>query len=524
MKMKYCICSFICLGLLSFTPPSFSQTNALNSYVSQVDQDLAIKSVIVLPTTDNVSGIYAKSATAHLKNLINQDKQWSLIEITPQDTPAKSTDLSTSDIKTLMGKYSAHAVLASHIAKGPRGITIFATLYVGKDGLPLIEESLSDRNIFETAAVNADLGNVYFQIRNKLPFRGNILSRRGNEVTINIGSVYGLKKDSRVSVVQVIKINRHPKRQFMISTEKEVLGRVKLYKVEPYMSFGYIELEKENGVIAVGSKVLPDEFVKYSPPVTTPSGKVLHDINTRTDKEVAFGEDPIEWLPSSPPQYGKLEVLAGLGNYRTNRSLLSPGPITGEKSIVPHLLLRGEIWLDPRWYVGLHLRQSVFSYDNSESSPKSLNASLGQYGINLGYNFLLTDDYFGPKLQVGLGYMTTNISVDDTTPVSFTRAEYGGALLSIGGQFPVSELIPLDIGAKFDFYLNPMLSEGEKSGTDSNKINSFSFFADYRLQTRFKIRGEIMVESYSSSFSEPIIATSSSHKMTTIFGGVQYLF
>lgn len=503
---------------------SSAQTNAQNTYVSQVDQDLAIKSILVLPTSDNLSGIYAKPAFDHLKKLINQDKQWSLLEVSNKNSDFKKSNLSTEDIKQLLQKNNTQALLTSHIAKGPKGISIEMTLYVGRNGLPLLQEQAIERPFFETSAVNSEIENVYNQLRAKLPFRGNILSRRGNEVTLNIGSVYGLKKDSRVSVVQVIKINRHPKLQFMISTEKEVLGRVKLYKVEPYMSFGYIELEKENGVIAVGAKVLPDEFVKYSPPITTASGKVLHDINTRADKEVAFGEEPMEWLPTSPPQYGKVEVLAGLGNYSTNRNLISTGSIGGDKSLVPNLLLRGEIWLDPNWYVGVQLRQSVFSYDNPVGEPKSLNASVSQYGINLGYNLLLTDDYFGPKMQIGGGYMTTNIDVDDTTPISFTRAEYGGFLLSIGGQFPLSQELPIDIGARYDFYVNPMLSEGDRSGDDSNRVNSFSFFVDYRMQTRFKIRAELMVESYNSSFSNEITATSSSHKMTTLFGGVQYLF
>lgn len=525
MKKYFLFATFFLSAIVSNISTASAQTNAQNTYVSQIDQDLAIKSILVLPTTDNLSGIYAKPAFAHLKNLINNDKQWSLLEIAEKNPDYKSTNLSTEDVKNLLNKYNTQALLTSHIAKGPKGISLEMMLYVGRDGLPLLQEQVSERPFFETSAVNAEIEYVYNQLRSKLPFRGNILSRRGNEVTLNIGSIYGLKKDSRVSVVQVIKINRHPKLKFMVSTEKEVLGRVKLYKVEPYMSFGYIELEKENGVISVGAKVLPDEFVKYSPPVTTPSGKVLHDINTRPDKEVAFGEEPIEWLPSSPPQFGKIEVLAGLGNYRTNRNLVgSAGSISGDKSVVPHLLLRGELWLDPTWYMGIQLRQSVFSYENPVGTPSSLNASISQYGINIGHNFLLTDDYFGPKLQIGAGYMTTKIDVDETNPVSFTKSEYGGFLLSIGGQFPLSVELPIDIGAKYDFYINPMLSEGETSGDDQNRVNSFSFFVDYRVQTRFKIRGEVLLESYSSSFDDAIIATSSSHKMTTIFGGVQYLF
>ncbi|NUN06431.1 MAG: hypothetical protein HUU57_11790 [Bdellovibrio sp.] len=531
--MKILFLSFlVCGGCFFSAALSWGQTNAQNTYFSAIDQDLAIKSIVLVPITDNVGGIYSRPAEEEVRKLLNEDKQWSLSNY-PTDLQIKTEllDERPEDVKVILQNTQSEAALATRIIRGPRGISITMTLFVGRDGLPLLQESLNDFKGFETAEIRSEVRKMFENIKYRMPFRATILSRRGQQVTLNLGGNYGLKNDSRVSIVQIVKVNRHPKLNILVSTEKEVLGRVKLFKVEPYMSFGYIEMEKDPGVIAVGSKVMPDEFVKYSLPVTTPSGKILQDITTRPDKDVAFGEEPQEWLPTMPPQYGKVELMAGLANYTQNANLQTAGSISGSDNLTPNIMVRGEIWLNPEWYVGAQLRQAVMSVQNNlaGSSPGKLNVAMGQYAVNFGYNFLLTSDYFGPKLQVGAGYMNTNFSTDDSTPTAFTTMRYGGLLLSLAGQFPLSEEIPVDIGGKFDFFMDPSLSENKSSGgSSSNKINSFSFFVDYKMKTRFKIRGELMLENYSSDFSgtgqrtDP--ASSASHRMTTLMGGVQYLF
>lgn len=522
---------FFAVPCLIFSPAlSWGQTNAQNVYVSTVDQDLAIKSIVLLPTSDNVGGIYARPLEDELRRLLNDDKQWSLTNYPPElKIKTENIEIKPQDIQKILSATKSEAALSSRMIKGPRGTSLTLTLFVGRDGLPLLQETLTDYQGFEIADLKNEIRKLFENLKYRMPFRSTILSRRGQQVTLNLGSTYGLKPESRVSVVQIIKVNRHPKLQFMISTEKEVLGRVKLFKVEPYMSFGYVEMEKEPGVISVGSKVMPDEFVKYSVPVTTPSGRVMQDITTREDKDVAFGDDPKEWVPTMPPQFGKIELLAGISSYTQNAKLETGGSISGSSNFSPNIMARGELWLNPEWFMGVQLRQSVFSIDNNlaGSGPSSLSMAMSQYGVNVGYNFLLTNEFFGPKLQIGAGYLDTNFTIDDSNPTAYTSMKYGGLMLRLGGQFPVAEELPLDIGAKLDFFFNPSLSENKSSGTSSSsQINNFSFFFDYKLKTRFKIRGELSFENYNSDFSGSgaRTATSTSHKMTTILGGVQYLF
>jgi hypothetical protein len=520
MKIKMLISTVV----FAFTVKTFAQ----NAYVSPVDQDLAIKSIVLVPTTDNLGGIYAKPVEDEIRGQLNQDKQWSLVNY-PKNLEIKSEllDENPAEVQKLLQTAKSDAAITSKIIRGPRGISMTMTLFVGREGLPLMQETLTDYKGFDTADIKTQASILFQNIKNRMPFRAVIMSRRGQQVTLNLGSNYGLKPDSRVSIVQIIKVNRHPKLKILVSTEKEVLGRVKLFKVEPYLSFGYIELEKDPGVITVGSKVMPDEFVKYATPITTPSGKILTDITTRPDKDVAFGDDPKEWAPEPAPQYGKIEVLAGFSSYSQNVKLKTPTEqsISGSANLAPNLLIRGEMWINPEWYLGLTLRQSVFSINNSYSSPGSLNTSMSQYSVQGGYNFLLSNDFFGPKIQLSGGYQDTNFKIDDSTPVAFTSNKYGGLMLSLGGSFPLGPEVPMELGGRFDLFMNPKMSESPGSGAgNKSTINSFSFYGTYRLRTKFAIKGELLFENFQSDYDGGGDRSTVSHKMTTFMGGIQYLF
>jgi hypothetical protein len=521
---------FVFAAFFITSVPAWSQTNSQNTFVSAVDQDLNIRTVVITPTTDNTKGIYSKHIDAYLRDLVNEDKQWSLIEY-PASVAVKfeSLDEHPEDVQKILKGAPVDSVLSARLIKGPRGISITLTYFVGREGLPLLQESVTDYQGFDLNDVRSEVKRLFDQIKAKMPFRGVVLSRRAQNVTINLGSAYGLKPGMNVSIVQILKINRHPKLKFAVSNEKEVLGRVTLTKVEPYLSFGQIVMEKESGVIAVGAKVLPEEYIKYAPPAISGSGKVLQDLSQRGDSDVAFGDSPQEWKPEAPPQFGMIAILGGLSNYVQNAKLDSAGSLTGSNSLAPNIAVRGEIWLNSEWYMGLWLRQSVFSISTPDgASPDRSNMSVGQYGVNVGYNFLMSNDFFGPKFQLTAGYLNTNFNVDESTPLTFTSMRYGGLVLGVGAQFPVSDQIPLDIGAKFDFFATSSMTENISSGSSSNTINMFSFYGDYRLRPKFKIRGELMFEYYASSFSgsgertDP--ASDASHKMITLFGGAEWLF
>ncbi|MGZ3746010.1 MAG: hypothetical protein ACXWRE_01665 [Pseudobdellovibrionaceae bacterium] len=370
---------------------------------------------------------------------------------------------------------------------------------------------------------------MYEKIKARLPYRGMILSRRGQEVTINLGYKSGIKNNDEITVIQLLKLNRHPKLKFLISSEKEILGKIKVYKADEYLSFAYVTYEREPGTVQANAKLLPQEFIQYNEPVIQ-NGQVISALENRSDRDLSYGANPKEWLPVEAPQYGRIAILAGLGNYAISTNL-STGAIDSSTTLAPEIIVKGELWLSSEWNVLYSLRQSVFNVSNSlaGSTPGRLNMSLSSYSVMGAYNFLMTEDFFGPKIQLSGGYSTYTSHSDQSTPLAFTNMNYGGLTLGLLGQFPLSTEVPLDLGAQINLFVSPGLSESVASGDSSkSSINQFGFFGVYHLKKRFKIRGELNLENYSSDFSGPgagtHTSTNTTQQLTSFMGGIEYLF
>jgi hypothetical protein len=393
-----------------------------------------------------------------------------------------------------------------------------------------VEETVEPTR-FETERIREVLFATLTRLRQRMPYQGILLSRRGQQVTLNLGTNSGMKDGSNVSVIQLLKIHRHPKLGFMIGADKEILGKVKIFKADDELSFGNILFEKEAGVLVTGMKVLPDDVVVYPAPITSAEGQAMQDLANRGDKPVAFGEKPIEWLPEPPPQYGRVQILAGLGQYSQTAGLQNSGATSGANPMTPNLGLMGEGWLNADWWVGFSLRQSAFSIDNglSGSSPAKLNMSLSKYDVSAGHNFLLGNDFFGPKIQVSAGLGKFSARVDDSSPLLFTNNEFGGMLLGFLFNTPVGEDSVWDVGAKFKYYWSPGVSESITSGsTKSVSANDFTFLVGKRVRQNFRYVGELNMEYYNADFDgsgpKPQPVNNVGHRVTTIMVGLEYLF
>jgi hypothetical protein len=438
-------------------------------------------------------------------------------------------DENPTAVKNLLGLTKTQGLFFFRITKGPRGLNGRLVLFVGQTGYPLLQEELTDYRGFEIADLEKQLQGMYERIKARLPYRGMILSRHGQEVTINLGYKMGVKNNDEISVIQFLKVNRHPKLKFLVGTEKEILGKIKVYKTDEHLSFAYVTYEREPGTVQATAKLLPQEFIQYNEPVTQ-NGQVISGLENRKDRELSYGKDPREWLPTLAPQYGRIAILAGLGSYGISTNL-STGSISSSTSLAPEIAVKGELWLSSEWNILYNIRQSVFSVSNPRagSTPGDLNMSLSFYSVLGAYNFLMSEDFFGPKIQLSAGYSTYNSQSDQSTPLAFTNMTYGGLLFGLLGQFPLTSEIPVDLGVQFNLFMSPGMSESVSSGNSSkNTTNQFGFFGIYHLKSRFKIRGEINFDYYSSDFSGTgagtHTSTNTTQKLTSFLGGIEYLF
>ena len=509
----------------------WSQTKNQNTFLSQADQSLTIHTLLMVPTEDNVSGIYAQPLDLHLKEILAQDPQW-----TPSDfnhfngLKLDSLYSNPNDVIKLARTAKSDAVLKIRMSKGPSGINGKMTLFSGVDGLPMVEEAVENLEKFEINEVNQSFEHALKALRKRLPYHAEVLSRKGQDLTINAGKNAGMKSGTDVSIIQILKVYRHPKLKFIVSTEKEILGKARLYKVEDNLSFAKLVLEREPGVVQVGGKVLSDEYIQYSEPYITEDGKILSDLGKRKEKDIAYGEKPEEWVPDHGPQYGKVDVLAGVTQYSESVDFQSSGAIDGTNNIAPTLALTGEFWISPVWFAGIDLRSSAFGVPNNlpGSRPTVVNMTNNYYHVKFGYNFLLSPDFFGPRLQLTGGLARFSSQVSSTSPITFTNMQFSGTVIGFTAQMPLGETLPTDVGARFNYYLYPNVSENPSSGSNGDvRMNDFAFFLNHHTRPKLSYIGELRFETYSAKFSDGTRVqqvNSISHKLTTLLFGVEFLF
>lgn len=523
---------------LAFAPLRALAQEQSASYISQMDEDLTIRRISILPVTDNTDGIYARPAENQLIQLIRDSHRWDYVDSNLSGTLPTLIELeeSPAQVQKLLGNVDAEAAMGAALSKGPNGLSIRVDLFLKKDGKVLVQEIVRDLPRFELAEVRAQISQLYKKVVSKVPYDGLILSRQQNRVTINLGKSDGLVKDQVVTAVQVLGVNRHPKFNFLISTEKEILGRIKILKVDETLSFGSIIAEKERGAIRRFAKIAGLNQVNYGDPasLTDPS---VNDLANRPDSPVSFGKTPREWLPTQPPSFGLVGAKLGFGGYSSSAAVNS-GSLEAKSMFYPRLALYGEMWITSEWTIRADVTQGIISTSNPRagSTPSELNHLMNRYSMELGYNFLLQDDFFGPKLNLSAGFMTYRMFVDDSTPTGLTTANYSGMLLGLGGSFPVTDDKIWFAGGRLNLFVFTTLNESPKTSGDSSKnsINDFSLFVERKIAENLRLTGSLDFSLYSSSFSGQgtrvdgagvaETASSLSQKHTVLSGGLVYMF
>lgn len=529
------------IGLSPFS--ARAQTSAPNveqsaTYVSRIDEDLTIRRVAILPVVDNVDGIYAKPIEAKINELVRGSHRWDLVESNIAGNMPSLLDLeeNPSEVQKLVRTIDAEAFIAATASRGPNGLSLRMSLFLKRDGKLLAQAIVKDHSRFEIPGIREQINQMYRKVITKLPYDGLILSRDGQRVTINLGKSDGLEKDQIVTAVQILGMNRHPRFNFIISTDKEILGRIKILKVEDTLSFGAIISEKERGAIRRLAKIGGLEPVNY--PVPDRLGDEGGDLSDRPDSPV-FGKNPREWLPVRPPSFGLVGVSAGLGSYNSSVNLGGgAGNIEAKAPFYPSLGVYGELWLNPQWTVRADLSQGVISLSNPRagSTPGTLNMSMTKYSFVVGYNFLLRDDFFGPKLQLSGGFGNYRMFVDDSQPQALTTTNYAGPVIGLSGSFPVTDEKIYYLGGRLNLFVAPSLTETpNRSGASANAtVNDFSLFGEMKIAENMRATASVDFSLYSASLTgagnrmgpanTPESATSLSERHTLITGGIVYMF
>lgn len=533
---KFCLAFVLSSALVpTFVRAESAQQSSRIS--SEADSLLKLTRVTLAPVTDNTDGIYARPVENKLRDLISRTYRWDFVEgnFVGGIQTINEFEESPESVQKLTNSVQAEGLISARIIKTPQSLQIQVGLFLGSDGKLIVKETTSEIKKFEISEILSQLDRAYKLLLERLPFRGYVLSRIQNKVTLNLGAKDGIRPGDPVSAILVLSLRRHPKQNFMVAHDKEVLGQIRIDKVEDSLSFGTITFEKERGAIQKLTKIGSSLPVQYSPSI---EGRTNNDFGMGTGAE--FGEPslppgdlPQVWVPVDPPTFGKMSFLFGLGSFSANTLLATSGSVEGNSNFVPSLKVNGEIWITPQWIVRAGIQNVPFSISNPlpNSSPSRLNMSATRYQFHAGYNILLLNDFFGPRVQLLAGVQQFNLYADASSPLALTETTFSGFNLGANAMFPITPDGKYEIGFSFITFLRPGLSEKPvtSGGASDNSVTQFSLFGSMKLTERFRAFGTLDFDLFKASFTgagtrSGESALNLSNRMTILSGGIEYLF
>lgn len=513
-----------------FSWPTFAKVNIEDTteYSSAFDKSLTIKRLTYLPTVDNVNGIYSKAVDKKIEELIIKNHQWDFVRAHIAGSVVRPEEIVTNPkkVRDLAKHLKSDGFLTAEVRKDPKEITIHLYLFSSRSG-ELITEEILKRPTDNTAIVLASIESMLSTIKEKIPYDALIISRTDNRVTLNAGSKDGVFVGQSLNAVKIISANKHPKRNFIIKSNKAIVGQVRIVKADNYLSFADVISESEPGVLNTGTKITGISKVQYQSTPWTKTYTPPEQLLTENNKSV-FGKKANEWIAKDPPTFGKVGASFSIGNFDNNLGLSNGTNQNSKITTYPKIDLSGEIWITPKIYTDAMFAQGIGQ--SKDPNGQNVSNSLTQYRLSFGYNFILRNEFFGPKLTFDLGFSGYQMFVDTNSNTGFTTLQYRSIPIGVGGYVPINPSRTWAIGGKAYFHMFPRLKEQPFSsgGDPTSNINHFLFYAEnkisQRLRLKFGLEFLLLSTSFSSGGGRPIPARNLSHRFTLLNTGIHYLF
>jgi hypothetical protein len=497
---------------------------------AELDRKYALETVGALRSWDNVDGLFADYVAAAYRDYFSRQTRFRMQDLSKADELLIHSKLPYSkaiEDPEILGQLSrslkAQSLLRTRIFKeGPRyRFTIDWLHSPGMDVLATETFNLEDAGVAGGGAVSdgsgarefAGLGDIKGKLQAaldrmfaKVPFVGQVTGRDNGDVTVNLGAVTGLKRGDTLLVGTIEEVRKHPLLKEIVEWRIVPTGKVEVDSVDEALAFGHVTEQEDGREISRYQKITrvipkPEEHKDATGPATPP-------------------KDPME----EPPRLGFAVASLWTGGY--SREYSSQAQTFSGGGFLYGARAAGEIWLNRDFFVDLAMGYGAFGYSQTDSTGTATPA--GSVGGNvftltadLGYTYLITGDFFGPRAWLKAGYHSGSYTLPVNANEATSPYSVKSIFLGLGGDLPIRDNyganVELDFGA-FNF-------ASETGGIDGNVSSSHDAViyigGYYRYKPRILFRLGFEIQGNGSNFDLP---SSISQKTLAILPAVQYSF
>jgi hypothetical protein len=343
----------------------------------------------------------------------------------------------------------------------------------------------------------------------KVPWLGHITGRDNQSVTVNIGANAGLHKGDTLVIGTLDDVKRHPLLNTIVDWKITRTGTVEIDSVDDSIAFGHVAEEEADRHILRYQKII--QII----PVSDESRFKV--INEKNERAAALQENPrLGYLKASlwPGGFSRQYNAQNSANTRTGGAAF-----IGAK-------LDGQLWFTRDVFSELGFGYGFASYAQQNPSSPSTNTISGgsdafTFKLDVGYSYLWTGDFTGPKAFAKLGYRSTSYSLPSSQSEFIGPISFNSLFIGLGGDLPIRDQYGVDIDFDIGVINSVTQTDYSDGGTNSASSVSFSLGGYYRMNPRLTIRAALEVLAQSADFADN---ASLSQKIITFTPSLMYYF
>ncbi|OFZ14205.1 MAG: hypothetical protein A2X86_04960 [Bdellovibrionales bacterium GWA2_49_15] len=467
-------------------------------------ETLTMRKCVLLPITDELDNSIGFKVFENVEKHL-RESSWcyyrsnsEIINILNNYRKNLSAHLQNPEIIAVVAeKTNAGSLIKIQIRPGQSGNVIQLTI-IGQNGADIYFNESTTIKELDVELISQTIFNWLTEYQKLIPYDGLVTSILGMQVAIDAGTDSGLSEGTEFKIVKPVRKRAHPLLKEIVDWETEVIGRGTIFHANNSQSQGKInEIKKQSGIS------INDWIVK---------------INNVTKETVISKIDESN-------KFGKLgEASVGLAFNHVSTTLAdATGTSRSLSGVGGGVGVGVETWITRIYWSSLYIDKAFASLSKKEGNFQNSSYTVGPSTLKLkvGYKYLPLGFFYGPQLDVGLGYGKYSYSFDNSTADGLTQFSFKGLMFTVRGTIPIKNLFRAGIG--LDILVMPKYAEdiniyGEAESTTGYDL---SFFGKYNYAPAMTLDGELNIQSTSAKFSRN---REVSNKRTSVKFGTTFSF
>ncbi len=484
----------------------------------ELDRQFTLETIGALKTLDNVDGVFSEYVNTALEEYFSnqtrfhyQDISKASLVLTKSKIPYSKIVEDTEILKQISKSLRLESIIRTKILKeGSSYRFTLEWLHTPQMELMAAETFQLEEPSSGQPLASGDLRGAYQKalenMIRKVPFVGHVSGRDQNNVTINLGSNSPLNKGDILIISSLSEVKKHPLLKSITEWKFSPIGKLRIEQIESGLAFCEIIEEEPGKQISKYQKIT--EVIPL--PIATRKDTPEQEMPQQKPPSLGWGNGGL-WIGSFSRQYSTQNGASGFSG----------------SSFLYGAKIEGQLWLTRDWFSELSFGYGLSSYSqkNLATGTATLAGAVSQTAFHfrgdVGYNYYLHGDLYGPRVWARAGYKGTSYSLpasltEFTSPVSFKSPFVG-----VGGEIPIRDKYIVKMGFDLGVFVSAKETTATLGTITSATDISFYIGGSYRMEPKMTLNLGLEVLSHGADYSDQ---SSLTQKIVSVGPSLIYYF